>query len=102
MVAQHRARVCSECPHMQVHTADSLIPQIRAFFKVARLGFKGYTGWCGEPGVRFEGGTCGCLCLSEPTDSDGLVRITIEEREIQLDSAGKTTVQFESCPLGRW
>lgn len=87
---------------MQVHTADSLLPQIRMFFKVARLGFKGYTGWCGEPGVNVAGGPCGCLTLSEPTDSDGLVRLTIGEREIHLDSAGKVMVEDERCPLGRW
>lgn len=87
---------------MQVHTADSLLPQIRMFFKVARLGFKGYTGWCGEPGVGVIDGPCGCLVMSEPTDSDGLVRLTIGEREIHLDPSGKTTVATERCPMSRW
>lgn len=68
-----RVRVCGACENFTARPLDGR-PEVPHY--------------CGQPFEAVNGGTCGCL-----------VAITHEGR---TTAAGKSEVESESCPLGKW
>jgi len=99
-VQSHRAKVCGECPHMQVHSMDELkgIMGLSKFLLRAPI-----AGWCGTPG-ELTANTCGCVVLSEEESEtgDGTVSLSIEGKTYTFNPEGKTTIESETCPQSKW
>lgn len=91
-----RARVCANCPTLQVHLMKD--------FRILRLLYRSpMMGWCGAPRSGLtEGVSCGCPVLAEYEAEPETIPITIEGETINMVPCGKTLVQQSRCPQAKW